>query len=91
MYLPRVVRVKALYIHDCDRCQYITSAAVFSRHIDLYRSCEDGAYIVRYSSNGADYQTVHAPREKFSHILYTEKKVLSATFALCQTLEGLAK
>jgi hypothetical protein len=53
------MKPKALFKHDCDKCQYLGNLFVPSRNTmaDVYRSCGKyaTAVIFRYSSEPDDY------------------------------------
>ena len=53
------MKPKALFTHDCDKCQYLGNLFVPSRNTmaDVYRSCGTygAAVIFRYSSEPDDY------------------------------------
>jgi hypothetical protein len=52
------MKPKALFKHDCAKCQYLGNLFVPLRNTmaDVYRSCEESpAVIFRYSDEGSDY------------------------------------
>jgi hypothetical protein len=53
------MKPKALFTHDCNKCQYLGNLFVPSRNTmaDVYRSCGKDwpAVIFRYSDEEADY------------------------------------
>ncbi len=66
------MKPKALFTHDCDKCQYLGNLFVPSRNTmaDVYRSCgkDIPAVILRYSSEGSDYSHHHINRTRDSDI-----------------------
>ena len=61
------MKPKALFKHDCDKCQYLGNLFVPMQNTmaDVYLSCECKdvpdlrSVILRYSDEGADYASVH--------------------------------
>ena len=68
------MKPKALFTHDCDKCQYLGNLFVPSRNTmaDVYRSCgkDIPAVIFRYSSEGDDYSHHHIGITRDSDVGY---------------------
>jgi hypothetical protein len=75
--------------HDCDHCEFLVAATVFGRELDIYQSCEDNHFLVRHSSDGQDYQTVHGV-SPVSFSTHNSRMELCPTDALCEFLVKLA-
>lgn len=79
------------FVHDCDRCTFIATAVIGCTAVDLYRGCDntESYYILRYSSEGSDYRTVHRPRDKY--IRYPDGGLsLNVNWHICQLIEAMA-
>lgn len=82
-----------LYVHDCDKCTFIACCTLGSRVVDIYKSCDKSfgsGFIIRYSSDGPDYKTVHKHSSPYSTFIRNgeQKTILSMDYYLCQKIES---
>ena len=90
-------KIVPTYEHDCDRCEFVTSAAILGRVVDIYRNCsplDENEYI----SEGSDYATTFNrkdyPENHRYHSGYDgnpKKTILSLNQYICEKVDELCK
>ena len=73
------MKPKALFVHDCSKCQYLGTMFVPLRNTmaDVYRSCEKEvkAVIFRYSDEGPDYSHHHIDFTNMGYLFKTPEEL----------------
>lgn len=88
-----IVVMRNRYKHDCTECIFIAPVFVLNKVVDIYRACgDDNFFIVRYSSDGPDYQTVHLTSINAPELITDSKGeyALNINYEMCDLVQRIA-
>ena len=81
------MKLEPQFKHDCDKCTFVAPVHMAGKIMDVYlQCCEDEAYIMRYSDEESDYETVNNYNDSIFSSTSDGKKLYSLNFWFCHAL-----